>query len=256
AASLREDLPVLHADEPSEVLLALAEPFAEEAHELAASRRGHQPPSLERGTRRLRGRRVVVGRGRADAGEDDARRRIEGLEDRSAWLGREASARGDAGERGAWGHAERGEDLRDLRIARGVARSQRAEPLAKLYPTRRGVLLQAALDEVERCERGGAGDGVPAERAAVRPWRPGHHTAAPDDRAERQSRGDALREHDDVRGDAPVLDRVELPRPAHAALDLVYDEEDPVLRRERAETREEVVGWHDVPAFALDRLDE
>ena len=57
--------------------------------------------------------------------------------------------------------------------------------------------------------------------------RPGDH------RPEGHAAGDPLRAEQDVRLDAPVLDRPHLPGPSGAGLDLVGDEEDPVLVAER-----------------------
>src|SRR5438445_12617177 len=55
AARLAEDLAVLQADEPCEILLAGPEPIAQPAHYLAALRSGHKPPPHE-SVLRLRGR--------------------------------------------------------------------------------------------------------------------------------------------------------------------------------------------------------
>ena len=60
----------------------------------------------------------------------------------------------------------------------------------------------------------------------------------------------------DVRLDAGVLDREHPARPPHARLHFVRHEHDAVRRRERAQPLEELIRRHDVPALALDRLDD
>ena len=67
---------------------------------------------------------------------------------------------------------------------------------------------------------------------------------------------DALGGEQDVGLDAPVLDRPHLAGPPGARLDLVGDEQDPVLVADRAEALEEAVLGDDVAALALDRLDD
>src|SRR5947199_9226975 len=72
-----------------------------------------------------------------------------------------------------------------------------------------------------------------------------HHAAA-----------ERLRQAEDVRLDAVVLDREELPGPAEAGLDLVRDEERAALRAEPPNAGDVVVGREDHAALALDRLQD
>ena len=110
---------------------------------------------------------------------------------------------------------------------------------------------------VEDREARGARDGV----AAVRPAEAAgvgcvHHLGACDDAGERKPRGEALGDGDEVRLDARVLHREELAGAAEPALDLVDDEEDPVLLGQRAEAVHEVGRGGDEAALAEDRLDD
>ena len=66
----------------------------------------------------------------------------------------------------------------------------------------------------------------------------------------------ALAMHDDVRHDPGVLEGPHPPGPPVAALDLVGDEQDPVLVAERPEPAQERRRRRAVAALALDRLDE
>ena len=94
----------------------------------------------------------------------------------------------------------------------------------------------------------------------VEPWAPGpqrlEQLGPGDHRAERHARRDALGGQQDVRLDAPVLDRPHLAGPAGARLDLVGDEQDAVLVADSAQALEEAVLGDDVAALALDRLDD
>ena len=86
---------------------------------------------------------------------------------------------------------------------------------------------------------------------------PGGHQLRPcQDPGERQARRDALGHDQDVRLDVPVLDREHLAGPPEAGLDLVGDEQDPVLAGDLAEPRQEPRRRHDVAALAEDRLDD
>ena len=67
---------------------------------------------------------------------------------------------------------------------------------------------------------------------------------------------DALGHDEDVRLDVPVLDREQLAGPPEPGLDLVGDQQDPVLAGDLAEARQEGRRRDDVAALAEDRLDD
>ncbi len=152
-------------------------------------------------------------------------------------------------------HADHQPEAPDLADG-GEALGQGREALAQLPAAADGVGAVLPHDELERRQGRGAGDRVAAERRGVAPAGPVHHRGPRDHRAQRQPVGDPLREADDVAGDAPVLGGEHLARAADAALDLVEDEQHAVLVAEPAQARQEVRRRDDVPALALDRLDE
>ena len=94
----------------------------------------------------------------------------------------------------------------------------------------------------------------------VPPWVPGRpvgdQLAPGDDPRQRQAGGDPLGDHDDVRLDVPVLDGEEPAGPSEARLDLVGDEQDPVLPGDLPEARQEPRRRDDVAALAEHRLDD
>ena len=146
---------------------------------------------------------------------------------------------------------------RTSRTSAGNRSRERPQPGHRLLAAGRGVVDEAALEQVDRRERGGAGDRVAAVGRAVGARAPGLEQLGPGDhRAERHARGDALGRQQDVRLDAPVLDRPHLAGPAGARLDLVGDQQDPVLVADLAQALEEAVLGDDVAALALDRLDD
>ena len=73
---------------------------------------------------------------------------------------------------------------------------------------------------------------------------------------QRQAGRDALGHDQDVRLHVPVLDREHLAGPPEPGLDLVGDEQDPVLAGDLAEARQEARRRDDVAALAEDRLDD
>ena len=94
----------------------------------------------------------------------------------------------------------------------------------------------------------------------VPPWVPGgqrvHELGPGEDPRQRQARGDPLGHDEDVRLDVPVADGEQLAGPPEAGLDLVGDEQDPVLAGDLAEARQEGRRRDDVAALAEDRLDD
>ena len=126
----------------------------------------------------------------------------------------------------------------------------------RLLTARRRVLDQPALEQLDRREGRRAGDRVAAVRGAVGADAPRFHDLrGRDHRAQGHAAGDALGGEQDVRLDAPMLDRPHLAGPPGAGLDLVGDEQDAVLRAQLPEPLEEAVLGDDVATLALDRLD-
>ena len=100
----------------------------------------------------------------------------------------------------------------------------RAQPLAE-----RGAPSPAALvvDQLERRQRGGGRR--PGRRRRWMPWSPGSSTSAASPRgdagADRQAAGERLGGREHVRPDRRLLERPQRSGPAHAALDLVEDQQ-------------------------------
>ena len=125
--------------------------------------------------------------------------------------------------------AEHQAQTSDVADERREALAERGEPGLGLGPALGGVGDEAALEQVDRRERGGAGDRVAAVGGAVRAGPPRLEQVRPGDhRAERHPGRDALGGQQDVRLDAPVLDGPHLAGPPGARLDLVGDEQDAV----------------------------
>ena len=76
------------------------------------------------------------------------------------------------------------------------------------------------------------------------------------DSREGQTGCDALGHHDDVRLDLPMLHREHLAGPAEARLNLVRDQQDPVLPGDLTQAGQEAGWWHDVATFPDDGLDD
>ena len=146
---------------------------------------------------------------------------------------------------------------RTSRTSAGYRSCSGREAGLRLEATLGGVGDEAALEQVDRREGGGAGDRVAAVRRAVgaRPPRL-EQVRAGDHGAERHARRDALGSQEDVRLHAPVFDGPHLAGPARARLDLVGDEQDAVLVADVAQALEEAVLGDEVAALALDRLDD
>src|SRR5262245_34365907 len=86
--------------------------------------------------------------------------------------------------------------------------------------------------------------------------RPIHHARLRDDRPERQPRGDAFCDADDVGHDAPMLARKHFSRASHAGLHFVGDEQYTMPVAEPTQRAEKTIFGHDYAAFTLNRLDE
>src|SRR5581483_360349 len=128
-----------------------------------------------------------------------------------------------------------------------------ADPLADVRGPRDETLL---LDHVEHRQGGRLGHGVADERPAHGGVGRGvHDLGAAEYARERQAGGDRLRDRDQVRLHAVVLDREQLPRAAEARLHLVDDEHDPVLVAHPPDAGHEVAGADDEATLALHRLD-
>ena len=135
-----------------------------------------------------------------------------------------------------------------------VLRLQLLETSEEVRPHLRGVRGEPFLKKIESGERGSAGDGVSAIGASMAARAPLKELVAGDDRREGHPRGDALREDDDVGVEIEMLGGEELPGAPHPRLDLVGDEEDPVLVGEGSKLREEFLLGDEVAALPLDRL--
>ena len=91
---------------------------------------------------------------------------------------------------------------------------------------------------------------------ACAPGRPVHHVGPRDDRTQRQARGDAFGQADDIGHDVPVFDGTHPSRAAHPRLHFVDDVQDAVLFGKRLEIAMEFRRRDDVSPFALNGLDE
>jgi hypothetical protein len=113
------------------------------------------------------------------------------------------------------------------------------------------------LDDLDRLDRGGAGDRVAAEGGAERsgPERV-EEVGAPGDGSDGIARPERLRGHEQVGRHARVLDREHAAGARHARLDLVSDEQDVVTLADRGDALQEARRRHDEPALALDGLDD
>ena len=113
AASLAQDLAVLEADEPCQVLFSCAKTIAEPAHDLATMRGRHQPPPRERLVRLCHGAPAVVRARGSNMRQDLARGRVARLDRCSRGVIVERASVGDARDRRARLHAEGAENLID-----------------------------------------------------------------------------------------------------------------------------------------------
>ena len=134
---------------------------------------------------------------------------------------------------------------------------QLGETCEGLLATLGGVLDEAALEQLDRGQRGGACDRVAAVGRAVCAGTPGLEQLRPGDhRAEGHPRGDALGGQQDVGLDPPMLDRPHLAGASGAGLDLVGDQQDAVRVADVAQPLQEAVLRDEVAALPLDRLDD
>ena len=142
-------------------------------------------------------------------------------------------------------------------MSEGNRARNRASPTRAWSPRAAALATSPDSEQFDRGEGGGAGHRVTAVGRAVRARPPGLEQLRPRDQGpERHPGGDPLRRQQDVRLHAPVLHRPHPPRTTRAGLDLVGDQEDPVLVADLSEPLEEPILGHDVPALALDRLDD
>ena len=132
-------------------------------------------------------------------------------------------------------------------------------PAISSAPRARGVRDQALVADRARARRGRPrrrpGCHRTSSRGHLRPSAPGAR-AGRDQCRQRQAVGDRLRDDDHVGHDSRVLDRPHRPGPPVAGLDLVGDEQDPVLVAEGPKLAQERGRRRRVAALALDRLDE
>ena len=123
----------------------------------------------------------------------------------------------------------------------------------------RRTLLEESLveDDVEHRGADGHGERIAAEGRAVRAGRhAGRRFARREARADRKAGAEALGERRDVRRDARPFVREEAAGAAHAGLDLVEDQQQPVLVAELPEVAQLLVRHRADAALALDRLDQ
>ena len=143
-----------------------------------------------------------------------------------------------------------GDEPGELRLESGEAGERLLAPDGRVFD-------EAALEELDGRERRGAGDRIATVGRAMCPRAPRlEELGAGDHGAEGHARRDALGGEQDVRLHAPVLDGPHLPGPTGAGLDLVGDEQAAVLVADAAQALEEAVLRDDVPALALDRLED
>ena len=103
----------------------------------------------------------------------------------------------------------------------------------------------------------GRGDRIAAESRPVHAGMPFFHDlGGAHDRTHRQTSRDRLAECHDVRHDAEVLAGEHFAGPPVAGLNLVENQQDPILIAEGAKTQKEVARGDEITALALNRLDE
>src|SRR5712691_2272149 len=118
------------------------------------------------------------------------------------------------------------------------------------------VLEQLLRDRRENGARGGGNDGIAAEcRTVVAGLESTGGFRGNEQRADRQSVREPLRERDGIRLHAEPLPGEEAAGPPHPGLHLVEDEQRAVRVRELARLFEEAHGCRVDPALALDRLE-
>ena len=111
-------------------------------------------------------------------------------------------------------------------------------------------------DRVEDDAGGGASDRVAAERPAETARAGRVHDLGPaGDRRQRQAPAQRLPGNEQIGRNAAVLDCPHRPRPPHARLHLVCDEENPVRVADLAEMRQVIAGHRDEAALALHGLE-
>ena len=167
-----------------------------------------------------------------------------------------------------------GRRLLRLRICDKLDREHRAEPadIADLRPPSlpgfhprpdrladvvRPLDQALVVDHVEHGEGGGDRDRVADERSTDGTLvRRVHDLGLPEHARQRQPHGDRLRDGDQVRLDAGVLDREEATRAREPGLHLVDDEHDAVAVADLAQTLHELRWRGHEAALALHRLDD
>ena len=132
----------------------------------------------------------------------------------------------------------------------------RAQSVEQIAPDGRCVLDQFFPKKLDRDECRRTRYRVAAEGARVGSRGPLHQGAARRGHAERHAGCDALGDGDHVRLQAVVLAREHPPRPAHARLHFVGDDQDVVPFRELRQPLDELRRRYHVSAFALDGFED
>ena len=152
---------------------------------------------------------------------------------------------------------QRGDGVRAGLEAEQQAGAADGQRLGELGAPLADVREQLVVDRLDDRARGGADDRVAAEGGGVvAGLEPGRRVVGGEQRADRQAVGEPLRERDEVRPHAELLEREERPGAADAGLHLVEAEERAVLGGELGGGGEEAGRRGVDAALALDRLDQ
>ena len=138
----------------------------------------------------------------------------------------------------------------------GSAAANRRSRAIRCAPTRAALSISSCSSSSMVASAAATATGLPPNVLACAPGRPVHQLGAGDGRAQRHAAGDAFGQRDHIRDRAEMLGGEHLAGASHAALDLVENQQDAVVVGHPAQLVEELLGRHDVAAFALHRLDE
>ncbi len=119
-----------------------------------------------------------------------------------------------------------------------------------------GVFHVFVLDQSQGRERRGNADGISAEGRGMGARGPIHDAGGRNGRGKRQAGSDALGNTNDVGLNPGVIAGPPLAGAAHAALNLVGDQQDAVLAADVLQLDQKFARRRDVAAFALNRLDD
>ena len=134
--------------------------------------------------------------------------------------------------------------------------SDLAECLEQKRTLLRGVGHEAGFDELKRRDSGRTANRVATVGATLCAGFPVHHVFPGDDRAERHTTCESLGHQDDVGHDVVMVEREPFPRPSGAGLNLVADQQNPVLAAHGAQVRHEIRRRDHVATFTLQSLNK